>query len=168
MFGLGAGRQQVLIWGDTHALGSGALGASPVSNALQRSCLDRVGVVDVAGVSRGGGLEEHDAAFVLGDGFVLDAAGDDAELAFAEGDDAIPKVQVELAGENEEHLVLIRMVMPDVLAFELDEFDVLTVEFAGDFGGPVVGEGGEFGVEVNGIHNRSFFCRHAKIPRVLR
>lgn len=111
---------------------------------MQLVGFDGVGVVDVAGVSRGGGFEEHDGAFVFGDGLVLDAAGDDAELSFAERDHAVSKVQIELAGEDEEHLVFIGMVMPDVLALKLDELDVLAVELADDLGGPVVGEGGEF------------------------
>ncbi len=119
---------------------------------MQRVGFDGVGVVDVAGVSRGGGLEEDDAAFVLGDGFVLHAAGDDAELAFAEGDDAIPKVQIELAGEDEEHFIFIGMVMPDVIALKLDELDVLAVEFADDLGGPVFRDKAELLIQIDGRH----------------
>ena len=57
-----------------------------------------VGVVDVAGVAGSGAFEEQGLAFILGDGDVFDAFGDDEEFAGFEGDVAVAEADGVLEG----------------------------------------------------------------------
>src|SRR6266566_7084946 len=92
---------------------------------------------DVAGVKRGGGLEEHHPAFFFGNWAMLHAAGDDNELAFLDplvafAESFVAKLHAEAAFDHEKHFVLVVMMMPDEWRIELHEFDHLAVEFGGD------------------------------------
>jgi hypothetical protein len=136
------------------------------SDPFQGIRLKGVGVVDVAGVPSGDGFKKHDAAFVGGDRLVIHAVGDDAEIAFTEDQYLVTTclsrflacrarfavVHFKRTCENKKHFVFLFVVMPDVFALKLDEFDVLAVQLADDLGGPVVGEGGEFRGEVDELN----------------
>jgi hypothetical protein len=111
--------------------------------------VDRALVLDVARVQRSCGLEEDDFDFFLGDRTVLDTAGDDEELTGAELDAPIAEFHDEAALVDEEHLVLMLVVMPDELAFELGELDVLAVEFRGNARRPVFGDACESFIQVD-------------------
>jgi hypothetical protein len=110
-------------------------------------------VFHVAGVERGGWLEEQNPAFFVGDGLVLDSAGHDDELARFEFDAFVSEFDAEAALYHQEHLVFVLVVMPDELAFQLVELHQLSVQFAGDVGLPVFVDLGEFGSEVDLVHN---------------
>ena len=68
----------------------------------------------------------------LRDRTVLDAARDDDELALVQRQDAVAELHVEPPVHHEEKLVLGVVSMPDELALELDELDVLAVQLADD------------------------------------
>ena len=112
----------------------------------------RPGAAGVAGVEGGGGLEEEDVDLLFGDGAVLDAAGDDDELAFAEGEGPVAELHREGAAEDEEELVLVLVAVPDEGAEELDDLDVLAVQLGDDLRVPVRGEAREPLREVNDVH----------------
>lgn len=71
-------------------------------------------------------------SFSCGHRFVLDSPRHDEELAFGEFDDSIAEVDFESAVEDEEEFIFLLVMMPDEFAFDLREFDLLTVEFADD------------------------------------
>jgi hypothetical protein len=75
-----------------------------------------------------------------GDGPVLDAAWHDEELSGIEAHDASSEVDVEVTLHDEEELVFARVMVPDELALELGELDVLTVELADDARAPALRE----------------------------
>jgi hypothetical protein len=70
--------------------------------------------------------------FGSGHRLVFDAPRNDEELAFVELDDSIRKVDGQVAAENQEELVLMLMVMPDELTFDLRELYLLAVELSDD------------------------------------
>lgn len=80
---------------------------------------------------------------------VLDAARHDQEFTFGEieaGLDAlgVAVVHVKRAADDEEHFILMVVMMPEELASDFDELHVLAVEFAHYLGGPRFGELREF------------------------
>ena len=83
---------------------------------------------------------------------MLDAARDDEKIAGMELDLAVAKLHAKMAAMDEEHLVLVIVVMPHELADELDELDVLAVQLADDSGRPVIGERGELRCEGDFVH----------------
>ena len=85
----------------------------------------------------------------FGDRLVFHSPGNDEELAFVEFDDPIAKMYRQVAVEDQEELVLVLVMVPDELAFELGELDVLAVEFADDTGAPMFSELLEFPGEVD-------------------
>ncbi len=106
-------------------------------------------------------------AFVGGDGAVFEAFGDDDQVALGKLDFGgaktarcarvlLAELHCERAGVDEEGFVLVGVGVPIELALDLDEFDLLAVEVCRDARGPVVGEGGEGGGEVEeaGEHGR--------------
>jgi hypothetical protein len=117
-------------------------------------------VDDVAGVERGGGLEEQEPAFFIGCGLVLHAARDDYELSFLDPFVVFAKIFVavmhaEAAFNDEKQFVFIFGMVEDELAFDLVELDGLSVKFGGDVGLPVFGNLGEFFGEVDFGHGNS-------------
>ena len=88
---------------------------------------------------------------------MLDAARHDQELARSSHTCAIAKVHPEPSLDDEEQLVLALVVMPDELALELHQLDVLAVQLADDARIPVVGELGQLRGDRDLLHeaNRS-------------
>ena len=60
-------------------------------------------IAHVAGVQRGRRLEQQHMCFADGDRLVLDATGNDNELAGVEADDAVPQMDIEVPVNDEEH-----------------------------------------------------------------
>jgi len=88
-------------------------------------------------------------ALGISDRFVLHAPGNDEELAFVEFDDPVAKVDRQVAVEDQKEFVLVLVMVPDELTFQLGEFDMLSVEFTDDSGAPVFSELLEFFGEVH-------------------
>ena len=102
--------------------------------------LYRALVDDVAGIQGGGGLEQQEPAFLVGDWFVFDSARDDDELAFFDPFVVVEEFHAEAAFDDQEHFIFMVVVVEDELAFDLVELHVLAVEFGGDVGLPVFGD----------------------------
>ena len=66
--------------------------------------------------------------------------GHDEELAFLQPDFSVPVLHAEPALHDEEQLVLVVVLVPDELAEQLHQLDVLAVQFADDLGLPVLVE----------------------------
>ncbi len=85
----------------------------------------------------------------FGDRLVFYAPRNDEELALVEFDDPVTKMYRQVAVEDQEELVLLLVMVPDELAFELGELDVLAVELANDTGAPMFSELLEFLGEID-------------------
>jgi hypothetical protein len=115
--------------------------------------VDSAFVFDISGIEGGGGFEEDDPAFFFGDGTVLDAAGDDDELAGFDPLVMVAKFHAEAAFNDEKHFVFVVVMVEDEGAVEFDEFDLLSVQFGGDSGLVEVGDEGEFFGDVDFGHD---------------
>jgi hypothetical protein len=87
------------------------------------------------------------------DGAVLYSARDDVEIARAKIDVVVSELNREIAAEDEEEVIGIGMGVPDELAFDLDQHDIVTVELLDDPGRPEIGEGLELLLEVDDWHD---------------
>ena len=75
---------------------------------------------------------------------MFDPTRDDDELAGIEFDPRLVfDLDGEVSGDDEEEFVFVIVMVPHEVAEHFDELDVLSVEFADDLGGEVVGEAGE-------------------------
>lgn len=88
---------------------------------------------------------------------MLDAFGNNDKLAFVKPNIAIPfgrspQFDEQLAFHHEKQLVFIFVMMPDKLAFELDELDVGVVQLADDFGASIIREDAELLGDVDFFH----------------
>jgi hypothetical protein len=85
-------------------------------------------VLRVAGMFGCGGLDQNDPAFLGRGRHVLDAAGHHVKVTLGEhniGTVAIADHQLALA--HQEELILLRMAMPDELALDFGDLDILAV-----------------------------------------
>ena len=98
-------------------------------------------------------LEQQDMNLVVGDRSMFDATGHDQQLPFFQPDLPVTEIHPESPLHDQEQLVFIFMVMPDELALKLDQFDLLTIQFANDLGIPVVAELGEFLLDIHFFHH---------------
>ena len=97
--------------------------------------------------------------FFLGDGQVLNAFGDDHELALFQMDVAVSQPNQQSSFHDEEQFIFCLVVVPDkralerTLVFELGELDVRVVEFAGDPRTPILVEKTELLDNVYFLHD---------------
>ena len=76
-------------------------------------------------------------------------------LACVQRDGTVFKFNPHAAFDDDEHLVGVAVVVPDKLALNFDEFELIVVHFGDDFGRPVVRKEVEFFGEVDGGHGVS-------------
>jgi hypothetical protein len=117
---------------------------------LQR--LYRTLVHNIAGVKGCRRFEQQEPALLVCDGFVFDPAGDDDEFALLDPFVAVAKFHAEAAFHNQEHLVLVLVMVEDKFPFELVELHLLPVELGGDIRLPVFRDLGEFLGDVHFVH----------------
>src|ERR1700690_352223 len=96
-------------------------------------------VAHIACVQRTGRLKKHHVDFLTSNRTMLRPSRDDREFAFAKFDGSLSAGRVLVIHAKspvnyQEQLVLRVMVMPDEFALKLDQFDVLSVQLAHDFG----------------------------------
>lgn len=106
----------------------------------------------IPGIQYAGGLEQQDAHLFLRHRAVLHAARDDQEFVFGQFYLAVPELHCETAFDDQEHFILVVVLVPHEFALELDQLDFLAVQFAYDPGIPVVVEKAEFLREVDFFH----------------
>lgn len=111
---------------------------------------DRARIVRRPAADGGGGLDEQDVDFALGDGSMLDAAGDGDAVSLAERDVAAAELDCEFAFDDEEELVFMLVAVPDEIALEFGDPDLRVVDLREEAGVPVAVDGGEGGGEVGG------------------
>src|SRR6266850_2179548 len=102
--------------------------------------LGGAGAAGVAGVRGAGRLYQHDAALARGLGLVLDAARHDVHLARLQRDVAVAEVKHHLAVEDDENLVGVRVLVPDEVALDPGQLEVVVVHLGDDLGRPLLGE----------------------------
>src|SRR5262249_19110858 len=94
--------------------------------------------------------DQQQLDFVLGERFVLDALWNNEHLARRDMDGAVAKVDAQLAFDNDERLVGVLVVMPDEIAPELDDLELVVVHLRDDLGLPLFAKQCEFLREVDG------------------
>ena len=109
------------------------------------------GVLGRAGVECSRPLyEKHVAGVGESHGAVLDAAWDADHLAGGEVDVvSLAVLHAHLAVDDEEHFVLVRVVVPDELALEAGQLDLRVIDVKGHVRVPGFGDGGERVMEVD-------------------
>jgi hypothetical protein len=113
----------------------------------------RFGRVGVAGVRRAGWFNEQDVRFLFGHGAMFDVPGHYEHLAGAQGDAAVPHLNGQAALEYEEEVVGVVVLVPDKLAFDLDDHEVMPVELTDGSRLPVLRERRKFFRQVDGFHD---------------
>lgn len=88
----------------------------------------------------------------LGDGAVLYALGDDEQLTRTKGDIALAHADGDATFENKEEVIRVVVSVPDELAFDLDDHEIVVIELADDTGLPVTFEGSELFRKIDGRH----------------
>jgi hypothetical protein len=86
---------------------------------------------------------------VLRDGPVLDPLRNDEQVAGAQRDAAVAQLDRELTLQHEEEIVRVVVLVPDELALNLRDHDVVAVELGHGARLPVLGERGELLGEVD-------------------
>src|SRR5271155_3288089 len=109
----------------------------------------------VAGVERGGRLEEHHGTLLGCARAVLGAAWDDDELTFADLNVTGAQLHGEAAFDYEEHLVFMIVMVPEEVSLELDQLHVHAVDLTHDLRLPIFSERGELLRDVDGVHGVS-------------
>ena len=80
---------------------------------------------------------------ILGNWAMLDAPGHDQKLPFLQPYVAVTELHAEAPVDHQEKFVFVVMLMPDKLALEFYQLDVLPVQLTNDLRAPVVVEEGE-------------------------
>src|ERR1035441_3820129 len=129
---------------------------SSVSNTLQ--FVHRPFILNIARVQRRGRLEQHDPTFFVCRGTMLYSARHYDKLALFDPFMAVAKIHAEAALHHQKHFVLVLMTVKYELAVELDELNLLSVEFGGDARLVVFGNLGELFGDVDFGHESSRFA----------
>jgi len=94
----------------------------------------------IAGIDDPARLDEHDLALLLGVRLVPHALGDDQHLSLAQLDGPILKFNQHRAFDDDEHLIRIRMVMPDEFTLDLHQLELVIVHLCDHLRRPVFRE----------------------------
>src|SRR5262249_39180403 len=107
-------------------------------------------VANIAGVHGARQLDEHREALGPRRRLMLISFGHHEHLAGANRQIAVAKVNGHRAVDDDEDLVGVAMAVPDELAAELDELELVVVHPGNDLRRPMIGEGRELLSEVDG------------------
>src|SRR6266851_2778848 len=119
---------------------------APVASAVSNPhvVLGRPLAALMAGIAHAARLDEQELDLAFGKGLVLDAARDDEHLPRRDRDGAVAKIDPQIALDDEERLVGIAVVMPDEIALQPDDLELIIVHLGDDPRRPALGEQGEF------------------------
>ena len=95
------------------------------------------------------GLEQHQFHFALRHGIVRHAARHDVDIPCLQHDLAIFILDDQAARQDEKDFVLVGVIVPDELAVNLGDLEVLAVGLRHDTRRPVLGESTGGGVQVD-------------------
>jgi len=93
-------------------------------------------------------------AFGFGVGFVHHAFGHDVHFALGKMNGLVLHFDVHRAFDDDEHLVGVLVIVPNELAFEFGQLELIVVHLCNHSGAPMVIEGGQFLCQVDGGHKR--------------
>ena len=105
-------------------------------------------VLEVAGVDGVARLDDQDVGLVLRSRAVLHASRHDEELALVQHDVSVSELEREPPFEYEEELVRLVVLVPDELALDLSDVDLVVVQVRDDLGRERPVEGCELRSEV--------------------
>ena len=88
----------------------------------------------------------------LGDGTVLYSLGNDEQLTRTKGDVALVHTNGDATFENKEEIIRVVMRVPNELAFDLDDHEIVAVELPDDAGLPVTFKCSELLREIDSSH----------------
>ncbi len=90
---------------------------------------------------------------MIGDRPVLNASGHDQELASLKLNTPISELHAEPTIHDQEEFIFVIMLVPNELALELHQLDLLAVQFAHDLRAPIVTEERQLIAEVDFLHH---------------
>jgi len=99
--------------------------------------------------------EDMDLFRGIGPGAMLDAPGDEDDLAFPDGDDPILEAHFHVPLDDIKKLVGLLMDVKDELPLEFRKIHLQIRPFGDDMGMPLLGEKGELLFQVDGFHQSS-------------
>ena len=108
----------------------------------------------VARVRRPARLDQEDVRLLVRDGTMLHAARDDEELSLAELNVPVAQLDRQPPLEDEEEVVRVGVRVPDELALDLPDLDLVLVVVADDPRLEVLVEGRELLREIDGLVQR--------------
>src|SRR6267142_3139696 len=111
--------------------------------------LGGAGAAGVAGVRGAGRLDEHHPALARRLRLVLDAAGDDVHLTGLQRHLAVAQVDGQLPVHHDEDLVGLGVLVPDELALDLHDLEMVVVHLGDDLRRPLLRELGELLGEID-------------------
>ncbi len=79
----------------------------------------------MAGIQHAARLDDHQLHFFFRNRLVLHAFGYNEHFTRAEEHRAVAKIDAQLAFDDEKRLVRFRMIVPDELAFDFREFELV-------------------------------------------
>ena len=110
----------------------------------------------VAGIRRPARLDQQDMRLLVGDRAVLDAARNDEEVSFLQLDVPVPQLDRQASFEDEEEVVRLGVRVPDELALQLPDLDLVVVVIADDARLEVLLERRELLREIDGLVQRRY------------
>jgi hypothetical protein len=108
----------------------------------------------VASVRRPARLDQEDVRLLIGDRAMFDATRDDEEVSLAELGVPIAELDRQPPLEDEKEIVRVRVRVPDELALDLPDLDLVVVVVADDSRLEVLVEGRELLGEIDGLVQR--------------
>jgi hypothetical protein len=108
----------------------------------------------VAGIRRPARLDQEDVRLLIGDRAMLDATRDDEEVSLAELGVPVAQPDRQPPLENEKEIVRVWVRVPDELALDLPDLDLVVVVVADDSRLEVLVEGRELMGEIDGLVQR--------------
>src|SRR6266511_1466665 len=133
---------------------------SPSTSILDVTLRRRTLAAGVAGVRGPARLDQQDMSLLVRARAVLDAARDDEDLARVELDVPLAELDRQVPFQDEKEIVGVGMGVPDELALNLDELELVVVQVADDAGAEGLVEGGELVGEIDLVVHRR--CREAE------
>src|SRR5262249_13636979 len=96
-------------------------------------------------------LDQQQFDLTLGTGLVLDSLRDDEHLACRNKNRTVAKIDPQNAVQDDERLVRVLVIMPDEVALQPDDLELVVVHFGDDLWLPLFVEQLELIAEIDGI-----------------
>lgn len=98
-------------------------------------------VTNVTCVHRTDRFKEKDKHLLVGDRLMFHTSRNNQKFAFAESYIAFVQTHEQFAFDNQEHFIFVVVMMPDELAQQFGEFNLLAVQFTHNAWAPMFSEG---------------------------